>query len=156
MSACECRFFDCCKCCIFVLMSSSFIFFQLQCCFTACEALSRLNWVEIERWSESFSRLLFTQQLITCCSKLAELNMRSTVNVWFLTFHMTVPGGVRSQRSASLTMWSSLSAMLCLMKHCDSSQIEWWRLKSFSRICFSDLLSSCGSLKMGDFWLMWV
>ena len=156
MSADECRFLSSCKCQTSAATLSVFIFFQLQQHFITCDCLSRLKWVKIEWWSESFFKLEFTQQLTTCCSRSAVLNMRSTVIDYFLAFHVIVSDRVKSWRSASLTMWSSSSAMSCLMKHWSLSQIKWWRLKSFSMICFSDLLSSYDSLKISDSELTWV
>ena len=137
-------------------MSSAFIFFQLWQHFIICDCLLRLNWVKIEWWSKLFFKLEFMQQLIICCSRFAVLNMRFTVNDCSLFSHMMMSGKMRSCRSVSLTMWSSSSVMLCLMKHCKSFQIEWWRLKSFNKTCLSDFLNSSDSLKMSEFWSMWM
>ena len=135
-------------------MFSMFIFFQLWWCFIICDYLLRLNWVKIEWWSESFFKFEFTQQLTTCCFKFAVLNIRFTVNDCFLSSHVMMSDEIRSCRSVSLTMQSSLFIMLCLMKHCKSFQIEWWKLKFFNRTCFSDFLNSSDNLKMSKFWSM--
>ena len=156
MSADEYRSLNSCKCQTSAATLSVFIFFQLWWCFITCDCLSRLNWVEIGWWSESFFKLEFTQQLTTCCSRSAVLNMRSTVIDCFLASHVIVSDRVRSQKSVSLTMQSSSSVMSCLMKHQNLSQIEWWRLKSFNMMCSFNLLSSYDSLKINDSRLTWV
>ena len=156
MSADECRSLDSCKCQTSAATLSVFIFFQLWWCFITCDCLSRLNWVKIKWWSESFFKLEFIQQLTTCCSRSAVLNMRSTVIDCFLASHVIVSDEVRSQRLTSLTMWSSSSVISCLMKHQNLLQIEWWKLKSFNMMCSSDLLSSCDNLKISDSRLIWV
>ena len=156
MFAVKCRFLSDCKYWISAAMFSMFIFFQLWQCFIICDCLSRLNWVKIEWWSESFFRLEFMQQFITHCFRSAVLNMRFIVNDYFLFFHVIMFDRMRSCRLVSLTMWSNLSVMLCLMKHCESFQIEWWRLKFFNKICLFNFLSNSDNLKMSKFWSMWM
>ena len=151
MFAVKYKFLNNCKYWISIVIFSVFIFFQLQWHFIICDCLSKLNWVKIKWWSESFFRLEFIQQFITCCFRFAVLNIRFTVNDYFLFFHVIMFDEVRSCKSVLLTMQNSSFVILYLIKYCKSFQIKWWKLKFFNKTCSSDFLNNSDNLKMSKF-----
>ena len=135
-----------CKCCVSVIISSLFIFFQLCCCFRIYEKMFKINNKMIEWWSELFSNSEFIMQCIMCYVNHEDVKTRFIViaDSWF--FHVIMSDDVSRCNSVSLIILIKLSVMQCLVRHLTSSHQKWCRLKSSKMRCSSSLLSSCNKM----------
>ena len=106
-----------CKYCVFAIMSSLFILFQLCCYLRPCEIVFRVKCEMIGWWFKSFSSFEFTLQFIKHCTNQEDAKIKLIIIVYLYSSQVIILDNISNYKSISLIISTRLFIMQCLIRY---------------------------------------
>ncbi len=128
--------------CRYAFNASVFIFFHNHWVENCTEVVCKQSSVTIERWFNSWCRLMRILHLHVMNCIFSLLKTKSIIVNWLWVLQVIMSDFSNNFSLALVTMSSKLSIAACWVKHLYFSQWEWCRLKSLTISCLQLSLSS--------------